>query len=374
MATLHSSAPPAGQVVIYPARKNVPSHERAVHQALATRIAALHGRQFGGIHDGTQSAADTYYIPTGTIVGVDMARGIGIRTEDDLFGAVVPYAFIATKAISHPLVRDDAAAPEGWSKAFAGAVHDATLRGLTAFTMDDAREAGRRLLDAGAIRIKPVLATGGRGQTVVHTPDELDAALQDLASDELTSCGVVLEENLDQVVTYSVGQVRVAGLVASYWGTQRLTPDNGGEDVYGGSDLCVVRGGFDALLALELDPPVRKAVEQGRIFDDAASEHYPGLLASRRNYDIAQGIDAQGQSCSGVLEQSWRIGGASGAEVVALESFAADPALDVVRASTVELYGPSQHAPEGACITFRGVDEDVGFITKFVMAGRYGNT
>jgi hypothetical protein len=360
--------------VIYPARKNVPSHERAVHQALATRIAALHGRQFGGVHDGAAVSADTYYIPTGTIVGVDMARGIGIETEDDLFGAVVPHAFIATKAISHPLVRGDAAAPEGWSKAFSDAVRDATLRGLTAFTMDDAREAGRRLLDAGPIRVKPVLATGGRGQTVVQSADELDAALQDLASDELTSCGVVLEENLDQVVTYSVGQVRVAGLVASYWGTQRLTPDNAGEAVYGGSDLCVVRGGFDALLAFELDSPVRKAVEQGRIFDDAASLHYAGLLASRRNYDIAQGIDPQGQVRSGVLEQSWRIGGASGAEVVALESFAADPALNVVRASTVELYGPAQHAPEGACVTFRGVDEDVGFITKFVMAGRYGNT
>jgi len=42
----------------------------------------------------------------------------------------------------------------------------------------------------------------------------------------------VLEEELGDVTTYSVGQVRVAGLVASYCGTQSLTTDNSGATVY----------------------------------------------------------------------------------------------------------------------------------------------
>src|SRR4051812_46102517 len=32
---------------------------------------------------------------------------------------------------------------------------------------------------------------------------------------------------------------------------------------------------------------------------------FRGILLPRRNYDVAQGLDPQGRSCSGVLEQSW---------------------------------------------------------------------
>ena len=52
----------------------------------------------------------------------------------------------------------------------------------------------------------------------------------------------------------------------------------------------------------------------GAMIDDAAAtECFPGLVASRRNYDVAQGTNARGKRCSGVLEQSWRLGGATGA-------------------------------------------------------------
>ena len=43
-----------------------------------------------------------------------------------------------------------------------------------------------------------------------------------------------------------------------------------------------------------------------------------------------QGVNASGQWCSGVLEQSWRAGGATGAEIAALEAFQADPARRVI--------------------------------------------
>ena len=144
--------------------------------------------------------------------------------------------------------------------------------------------------------------------------------------DQLANAGLVLEENLTAVTTYSVGQVRVADLTATYYGSQRLTTDNGGDEVYGGSDLVVVRGDFDALVQLPLPESIRVAVEQARTYD-AATSVFPGMFASRRNYDVAQGVDARGQWRSGVLEQSWRIGGATGAEIAALEAFRADPAL-----------------------------------------------
>jgi hypothetical protein len=90
------------------------------------------------------------------------------------------------------------------------------------------------------------------------------------------------------VVTYSVGQVRVAELVVSYYGVQRLTHDNIGNDVYGRSDILAVRGGFGDLAKLDLAEKPKLAVAQARACDAAAIECFPGLLASRRNYEYRE--------------------------------------------------------------------------------------
>src|SRR5690606_25164299 len=127
--------------------------------------------------------------------------------------------------------------------------------------------------------------------------------------------GLVLEEDLNEPATFSVGQIVVAGQTASYVGTQHLTRDNYGETVYGGSTLDVVRGDYTQLTLLKLSEKERLAISQARKYEEAAFACFPELLLSRRNYDIAQGINASGDFCSGVLEQSWRIGGASGAEI-----------------------------------------------------------
>src|SRR5499427_910266 len=83
-----------------------------------------------------------------------------------------------------------------------------------------------------------------------------------------------------------------------------------------------------------------------------ATEEFHGFAASRRNYDVAQGIGADGRRRSGVLEPSWRIGGASSAELAALAAFARDPSLKIVRASHLEEYGEGRRAPAGACVDF----------------------
>ncbi|WP_120994561.1 DUF3182 family protein [Stutzerimonas urumqiensis] len=352
-------------VVHYPNRSREPEHETAVHRALAQRIAALLGIEFiGQYRPGERYAQRLYVVPSGTLVGSEQAQALGLASELDLFGGLVPEPFIETKAITHPLIGPQASAPRGWSHAFTDRVTDSVLPGFTAFSLADAREAGLRLLEHGAARLKPVRATGGRGQVTFKNRDELEQALQALDTHELAACGLVLEDNLEHVTTFSVGQVRVGGQIATYYGTQRLSPDNRGEQVYGGSDLVVVRGGFDALLDIELPERTRLAVSQAQAYDEAAIACYPGLLASRRNYDIAEGMDGEGQPRSGVLEQSWRIGGASSAEIAALEAFAADPGLRAVQASSFELYGSQAEPPPGATLLFRGEDAEVGFITK----------
>jgi hypothetical protein len=354
-------------VLLFPVSRAAESrHESQTHWEIARRLARLKALPFGGEYpaSGLRQGA-FYFVPSDTIVGLETAEALGIHSEDDLFGGVVPQGFVATKAITHPLVAPQATAPEGWSDEFPRQVKDAVLAGFTAFRQKDALRAGTKLLERGALRIKPVLARGGSSQTLVHDADGLKDALDAIAG--TIASGLVIEENLTQVTTCSVGQVHVAELLASYFGIQRLTRDNDGSVVYGGSDLVVARGDFDALLKLGMGEASRIAVEQACIYDAAAKRCFPGLLASRRNYDVAQGRKRTGAWCSGVLEQSWRIGGASTAEVLALEAFRADPRLRVVRAWAVEEYGNRVRPPEHATIFCRGSDEQVGPITKYAL-------
>jgi hypothetical protein len=352
----------------------VDMHERVTRAAVAKRLAALMGFDYAGEYD--QSAlrpGRIYFVPSNTLVGIEQAAQLGIAGERDLFGGAVPYPFVATKIITHPLVEHNASAPGGWSNSFARQVQSAVLQGYSVFTEDQAYTAGERLLKDGSTRLKPVHATAGRGQRVIRSLSELMEALTTIDPTELLHSGLVLEENLTAVTTYSVGQVRVADLTATYYGSQRLTTDNAGDEVYGGSDLVVVRGDFDALVRLPLTESIRIAVGQAQVYD-AATSVFPKMFASRRNYDVAQGTNARGQWRSGVLEQSWRMGGATGAEIAALEAFRADPGLQVVRASTYEVYGESQAPPPQATVYFRGTDDRVGLLTKYVVVEAHGDT
>ena len=106
-------------------------------------------------------------MPDDTLIGVDLARRLGIYDEQDLFGGIVPHPFVATKTITHPLVDRTADAPDGWSHDLGDRLRDVVLFGFTAFSRQDARRAGILVLERGAARIKPSCGIGGRGQAVV---------------------------------------------------------------------------------------------------------------------------------------------------------------------------------------------------------------
>jgi len=352
--------------VTYSSRDNKGTHVARTRDVVAAKLAQVKGFEFAGTYDDApRDAQPRYFVPDDTLVRPD-AEKLGIRSEDDLFGGVVPRAFAATKTITHPLVDKEARAPAGWSSDFAVHVDGAVLRGYTTFSGDDAHRALTRLLDHGPARIKLARGIGGRGQFVIQDAGELTELLASIDNAELATAGVVLEEHLDDVTTHSVGQVRVAGFIASYWGTQRLTRNNRGAEVYGGSDLLVVRGGFDALRQLPLSTDAQLAVSRALVYDPGADACLPGFCASRRNYDVVEPTDARGRRRAGLLEESWRIGGASAAEVEALLAFRDDPALPAVRASTLEIYGEGEPRPPHAVVFFSGVDEHVGMIAHYV--------
>ena len=342
-------------------------HERETRGAIARRTARLLGVPFAGEFDPARpaGAAHAYLVPSDTL-DPEAARAAGVRGPEDLLGGVVPHGFVATKAITHPLVAADAPRPPGWSDRFGEAVKDATLRGFTAFSHQDAMQAARRLLPRGPVRVKAAQGAGGAGQFVARSQSQFIHGLADLTPRDVEAHGVCIEENIERPLVLCVGQIRVGNALASYHGTQRETHDRQGAVTYGGSDLVVVRGGFEQLARLRLPPHVRRAVEQVLLYHRAVLDCYPGMFASRINYDVVQGEAADGSACSGVLEQSWRIGGATSAEITALEAFRAQPGRRCVAASCMEVHGQAQPPPQ-ACVYFHGTDAELGPLLKYAF-------
>jgi hypothetical protein len=340
-------------------------HDVEAKARVAESLAALMGCDYIGDFVGGQPRRPTYFVPDQTL-SLSSAQRLGIEGPQDLFGGVVPHPFVGTKLISHGLVATDALAPPGWSAELGGRLTTAVLPGFSVFTAADAQRAALSLWPQGSVRIKDPAGVGGSGQWVVHNEQALEQELARLDGNRLAERGLVIERNLQSVVTHSVGQVQVGDMVASYYGTQRLTRNHRGHEVYGGSDLTVFRCDLAELLRQPLALEVRIAVEQALTYHLAVMSSFPELIASRANYDVAQGVSDDGCWHSGVLEQSWRIGGASGAEAAALHAFKANPGLHSVRASTCEVYGDTVDIPERAWVLFDGVDGEVGAIVKYV--------
>lgn len=348
-----------------------PLHHRETTRRLARWLADIRGLEYGGDFDpGQPPDRRCYLVPSQTVLGPEQARALRVTGPDDLFGGYVARPFMATKVITHPLVSSRAARPEGWSEAFAARISDCVLPGFSVFSRADAEAAAQRLLPQGTVRIKAARASGGREQWQASDPDSFRAWLNAPDRDALLDGGVVIEQDLGDGQTFSVGQLRIENWLLSYFGTQHVTPDHAGQPAYGGSDLVVVRGDYPELLKLDLAAPIRQAIDQARRFDAAADALLPAFYASRRNYDTLRGRDAQGQICSGVLEQSWRIGGASSAEIAALQAFIDNPRLRAVRASSFERF-EDKSLPANATVIFRGEDDEVGFLLKYAMAEAY---
>ena len=91
------------------------AHEQATRAEIARRLAALKGFRYLAEEEARPGSGPVYVVPSDTLTAAE-ADALGIRGEHDLFGGVVPHPFVATKAITHPLVGPDAAAPDGWSR------------------------------------------------------------------------------------------------------------------------------------------------------------------------------------------------------------------------------------------------------------------
>lgn len=357
-----------GQVwIVSTGTRTLAAHEAATLASLARRISSLLGRGFAGSCTvgsvPPPLGVPHYYIPDDTLDAAQ-ASLLGIRGPDDLFGGVVPHRFAATKVVSHALIDGAECVPAGWPHALGANLAGAVLPGYSVFSRRDAGRACDALLGLGVARLKLARGIGGSGQARLVDREGLDTLLAALPEEELAVHGAVLEQDLLGATTYSIGSVRCAGIDIAYAGTQHATRNRTGHEVYGGSRLEVVRGGLGALGDVAHDEARANAIRQARAYDAAMSAAFPGLFASRRNYDVVAGRDRRGRDASGVLEQSWRIGGASPAEVAALETFAADPSLRTLRVACHERHGIHMPPPD-ASVCFEGEDLQLGALCKY---------
>jgi hypothetical protein len=370
MRSKTSPSAPVRSVHFLACRPGAKAHDLAAQRDVARRLAALFSAAYqGDLEASANLPRGGYLVPNETLPSLAAARRLGVHSEPDLFGGVVPHPFVATKVISHGRVTRDSVAPEGWVDTFPERVRDAVLPGFSAFSLDDARRAGRLLLRDGPVRVKAAGDSGGAGQSVVRDEAGLETSLAALGA-AIEQEGVVLERDLASARTYSIGLLQLGtNLRACYFGTQHNTLNRHGREVYGGSSINLFRGGFEVLdAAASGDADLHCAVALARRYHEEALACFVGMFASRCNYDVVLGEDEQGRPFAGVLEQSWRIGGASGAEVAALQRLLDDPRRSCVRAETVERHGaPPDAVPAGAIVGYAGNDPEAGPIVKYTL-------
>ena len=327
-------------------------HNVASVEALAARLCALTGRQLLPTRQSFDENDETFFIPTFALVRQD---GIPEMPVDRFYGGIVHHGFMATKLVTHPHWHDHDNLPEGWTGHFAACLEDCVLPGFSVFSHRHALEAASVLLKKHKIRFKNPYASGGKDQKVIDTARALDDFLATVPDGDMAN-GLVVEENVENSTTYSVGQVQLENLVGSYLGRQYTSRDKDGNEFYAGSRLRVVRGGWDALLQLLQSPVACKIVENARRYDEAARQHL-GLIASRSNYDVLVGpITENGVRC-GVLEQSWRVGGASPAELLAMEKLMQDKTVTAVQAILRESYDQTPPFRDDDFIVYAGADD-----------------
>src|SRR2546421_3985301 len=107
-----------GLTVVYSCKPggNPRSHESATYKEIARKLAVLKDCEFAEEFDAScRYDGPVYFVPDDTLFSIELAHSLGIRGEHDLFGGVVPFPFVATKTITHPLLAADSRAPDGWT-------------------------------------------------------------------------------------------------------------------------------------------------------------------------------------------------------------------------------------------------------------------
>ncbi|HMI09520.1 MAG TPA: DUF3182 family protein [Candidatus Saccharimonadales bacterium] len=286
--------------------------------AVARRIAGLLG---GEMRETEGTGNKAYHVPFAA-VHAELATARGIAGTGDLYGGVVREHQHADKAILHLLPSVGAAHPTWYSPRFAECVRDVVLPGYTAFTYEDVVDAFNLMRGDGfSVRLKDPANTGGLGQHLVHSSEQLAATMADYTG-KLSKTGIVLEADLHGHATVTIGYIDIAGVIYTWYG-RPYDVDHEGMTRFGGNELTVVRGSLRELREHSVNPYDRLAIDQAKCVFDAYS--LLGTTVSRATLDAVQGTACDGTFMSGITDPSLRPSASSAAEIRAIEALVANP-------------------------------------------------
>ena len=108
-------------------------HEASTRKEIARRLAVFMGCAYEGEYDALRHYATPLYFVPGDTLTSETASRLGVCNERDLYGGVVRHPFVATKAITHPLLEVASYAPAGWCAEFPRSVAGVVLDGVSVF-------------------------------------------------------------------------------------------------------------------------------------------------------------------------------------------------------------------------------------------------
>ena len=174
--------------------------------------------------------------------------------------------------------------------------------------------------------------------------------------------GIILETNIysdedNPLTAFSSGWIEIDGETFAYVGKQTTGQDNR----YLGTRLHMVRGE-----EMPFVDEIPKKITTDSNFIKTLIPLLPGLISTRSNFNFAGTNDDN----IFALEPTFRVGGATGAELLAREILSRDAKALKVTASTHVIYGENFEIPDGYRLISKSRDQVRGSKTTFARVDK----
>lgn len=312
---------------------------RGRNGGVAGLIAGYLGIPF--LSDELRSARDlrsSYLVPPKTreIAGI---KKQGVESSADFYGHAAEYLEHADKSVFHTLI--SRSNPGFYSEAFARSVQPFVLPGVSIFDVQDI-EKGYEKMAAGDydVRLKLANESNGLGQFVMKNRSQAKEIGNQLDSELLRKKGAVLEPNLLNPHTISVGYGIYGKDQYSFIALQKNGEiDSEGRSRYMGATVRVVRGDLRNLSKVTKNQEENLAIRSCTSFRDRYESF--DSISSRLSFDYLFGEDKLGKTHSGVTDITARLGGTCPALILSAQDLKDNPQKTFSESEVSLYYDPS---------------------------------
>lgn len=305
---------------------------------VAQNVAAYLGLSYYDEKPIRVKADQLYQVPAVTLVRDSVPNSIG--TVEDFYGTLVNHRSQVGKAILHKSVSSNA--PGFYSPDFAHRVRDLVLPGFSAFSKADLIRTFKKheSTQTHSFRLKLPEKSDGHGQYQIRDQEHLDQILKTQSDKVVAEEGLVIEADLHDAQTISVGFAVLGNDTYSFIADQRNDVAEGRQR-YLGAGVIVIRGDMRRLVdATQSGSNHEKAVRTAQVFYDHYSHFDP--VASRLSFDYLTGYDKQREHLSGITDITARLGGTCPALLLSVLELKKNPQATAVKAEVNLNYDPSQ--------------------------------